>query len=148
MFLHSWNVKHFDLTHRKNPIGSYHCSLEWTWEQWQQRGTTHSLKLQSLIIRLFNVLPCCILTESSCSGCVNRKAAIHGCKQITWVDNWKLTGIVKSYMQTPTAVMVSLAVDNQKRFRHSRSPVSTSEWPVSNRSGALTSSWLISKSAK
>ena len=33
--------------------------LEWTWEQWQWRGTPHSPKLQyygSLTIRLFNVI--------------------------------------------------------------------------------------------
>ena len=56
------------------------------------------------------------LTEPSCFNCVNRKTAICGCKQITWVDsrkrvtrvdNWKRLGVVKSYMQTTTVVMVS-----------------------------------------
>ena len=37
----------------------YHFGPEWTWEQWQWRGTAHSPKLQhywNLTIRLFSVI--------------------------------------------------------------------------------------------
>ena len=41
------------------PIRCYHSGPEWTWEQWQWRGTPHSPKLQhhwNLTIRLFSVI--------------------------------------------------------------------------------------------
>ena len=59
LFALSLNVKQFYLTHRWDPIKCFHSGSEWTWEQWQWRGTLHSLKLQtywSLTIRLFNVV--------------------------------------------------------------------------------------------
>ena len=40
-------------------IRCYHSRPEWTWEQWQWRGTPHSQKLQhywNLTIRLFSVI--------------------------------------------------------------------------------------------
>ena len=40
-------------------IRCYHSGPEWTWEQWQWRGTPHSPKLQhcwNLTIRLFSVI--------------------------------------------------------------------------------------------
>ena len=45
----------FYLTHRKDSIWCYYCGSEWTWEQWQWRGTPHSLNVQgsSLAIRWF-----------------------------------------------------------------------------------------------
>ena len=54
LFAHSL----FYLTHRYDPIRCYHSELEWTWEQWQWRGTPHSPNLQgwSLAIRLFYIL--------------------------------------------------------------------------------------------
>ena len=42
------------MTHRKDPIWYYRSGSEYTWEQWQWRGTLHSLKPQhywSLTIR-------------------------------------------------------------------------------------------------
>ena len=42
-----------------NPIRCYHTGTEWTWEQWQWRGTLYSPKLQhhwSLTIRSFSVI--------------------------------------------------------------------------------------------
>ena len=43
----------------------------------------------------FQKKSCCILTltEPSCSSCVNRQIAMRGCKQLTWVVNWKWIGI-------------------------------------------------------
>ena len=51
---------------------------------------------------------------------------MHECKQltlverrklVTWVDNQKYIGIVKSYMQVPMPDTVNHAVGSQKRFR-------------------------------
>ena len=58
LFAYSLNVQQFYLTHRYYLIRCYHSEPEWTWEQWQWKGTQHSLKLQdwSLNIRLFNFI--------------------------------------------------------------------------------------------
>ena len=53
LFGHNLNVKQFYLTHRSDPIRCYHSWPEWTWEQWQWKGTLHSC---SLTIRLFSVI--------------------------------------------------------------------------------------------
>ena len=56
---YSLNIKEFYLTHISDPIRCYHSGPEWTWERWQWRGISHSLKLQhywSLTMRLFSVI--------------------------------------------------------------------------------------------
>ena len=62
LFTFSLKVKQFYLTHWLGPIRCYHSGLEWTWEQWQWRGTPHSPKLQhycSLTIRNALGIFCC-----------------------------------------------------------------------------------------
>ena len=77
-FAQSLNVKHFYLTHRQDPIRSYHSGSECTWEQWQRKGTPLSLKHQhcwSLTIRMFNVISRTLVGGSltpllRCSRCI------------------------------------------------------------------------------
>ena len=53
LFELSLNVKQIYLTYRWDPIRCYHSEPEWTWEQWQLRGTQH---YWSLTIWLFSVI--------------------------------------------------------------------------------------------
>ena len=58
LFIYSLNVKQFYSTHREDPFRCYLSSSEWTWEQWQWRGTLYSPKPQGwwLTFRWFNVI--------------------------------------------------------------------------------------------
>ena len=59
-------------------IRCYHSGPEWTWEQWQWRGTPHSPKLQhcwNLTIRLFSVISRTLVSGGltplqRCSQCI------------------------------------------------------------------------------
>ena len=53
-------------------IRCYHSGPEWTWEQWQWRGTPHSPKLQqywNLSIRLFSVISRSFVEWESLTPC-------------------------------------------------------------------------------
>ena len=58
LFVLSCNVKQFYLTQREDPIRCYHSESEWTWKQWQWKGSPHSSKIEewSFTIRCFNVI--------------------------------------------------------------------------------------------
>ena len=59
LLAHSVDVKQFYLTQEVDPIRSKHSRPEWTWEQWQWRGTPQSPKHQyywSITIRWLNVI--------------------------------------------------------------------------------------------
>ena len=45
-FTLSLDIKKFYFTFRKDLIRFYHSGPEWTWEQWQRRGTPHFANLQ------------------------------------------------------------------------------------------------------
>ena len=45
----SLNIKQFYSTDKWDSVRCYHFRSEWTWKQWQWRGTPHSSKLQYLV---------------------------------------------------------------------------------------------------
>ena len=55
----SLNVKQFYLTNREDQIRCYYSQTDWTWEEWQGRGTLHSPEFHhywSLTFGLFSVI--------------------------------------------------------------------------------------------
>ena len=68
LFALSLNVKQFYLTLGQKPIRCYHSGPEWTWEQWQRRGTLHFSQLQhywNLTITVFSILYSTFVRRSS-----------------------------------------------------------------------------------
>ena len=86
----------FYLTHRYSPIRCYHAGSEWTLEQWQWRGASHSPKPQhyrNFTIRLFSVISRTFVRERVlplCRGAVNvfYSPSRLGKKNKEWINEW------------------------------------------------------------
>ena len=97
-------------------IRCYHSGPQWTWEQWQWRGTLHSPKLQhhwNLTIRLFIVISRTLVGGGSYSSA--EKQSMNSTAPADWAiwDLWKLKRIPTFYIKNKESYHTCMNIINE-----------------------------------